>query len=276
MFLVKSPKTLEHGSRLKVWGAGSHTESGAGAPHSKTLSRRRVAKGFRTVALIVFALTLTAWGSDAAEPWQETLAGMPLGVAPAELNRTNCVQIVLSAFQPNQRVKALVFMPGATDEFYLFRRARATLTNSHPTVLDAITALTNQTFIHATFRAPFLLLHTDEDPMEPVNEIVDEATADRLASKVEVDWLKCNDWDWDALQPVLKRDLKLALRPWRYSRDSWHFYRHSFVACKLNGLEALQVAALAGKSKFTVRRHEAVFEVDPRVLAAPKFDAHLR
>jgi hypothetical protein len=201
---------------------------------------------------------------------------MPLNAAPAELNRTNCVQIILSAYQSNNLVKGLVFMPGATDEFYLFRRARAALTNSHPTVLDAIVALTNQTFIHATFRAPFLLLHTNEDPLEPANVIVDRTTAERLTSKVEVDWLKCNDWDWDALEPVLKRGLKLALRPWRYSRDSWHFYRHSFVASHLNGLEALELAALAGKSKFTLRRGEAVFVVDPRVQAAPKFDAQLR
>lgn len=227
------------------------------------------------LSLTVLALAFGLCGSSAAEAWQQTLAGMPLGVAPAELNRTNCVQIILSAYQPNNLVKAVVFMPGATDEFYLFRRARAALTNSHPTVLDAITALTNQTFIHATFRAPFLLLHTDEDPLEPANVIVDRRTAERLASKVQVDWLKCNDWDWDGFQPVLKRDLKLALRPWRYSRDSWHFYRHSLVGSNLNGLEALEVAALAGKSKFTLRSREAVFEVDPRVQAAPKFDAHL-
>jgi len=239
-------------------------------------ARTKVLRCVTWLGLIVLAMAPGSWGSSAAEAWQQTLAGMPLGAAPPELNRTNCVQTILSAYQPNNLVKALVFMPGATDEFYLFRRAKAALTNNHPTLLDAITALTNQTFIHATFRAPFLLFHTDEDPLEPANVIVDRTTAERLASKVEVDWLKCNDWDWDALEPVLKRDLKLALRPWRYSRDSWHFYRHSFVACKLNGLEALQVAALAGESKFTLRRREAVFEVDPRVQAAPKFDAHLR
>jgi hypothetical protein len=239
-------------------------------------SRVNVLKRVTSAGLVMIAIALGSWASSAAEPWQQTLAGMPLGVAPVELNRTNCVQIVLSAYQPNSVVKALVFMPGATDEFYLFRRARAALTNSHPTVLDAISALTNQTFIHATFRAPFLLLHTDEDPLEPANVVVDPATADRLANKVNVTRLMCNDWDWDALQQVLKRELRLAMRPWRYSKDSWHFYRHSFVACNLNGLEALQVAAFAGKSKFTLKHHEAVFEVDPRVQAAPKFDAHLR
>ena len=212
----------------------------------------------------------------ATESWQEALAGMPLGAAPGELNRTNCVRIFLAAFRPNPTVKALVFMPGATDEFYLFRRATAALTNSNPTLLDAVVALTNQTFIHATFQAPFLLLHTDEDPLEPSNTIQAQKTAERLKTKVLVQQLNCDDWDWDALQPVLKRSLKIALRPWRYSKDSWHFYRHSLAAWNVDGLEALELAALAGKSKFTLRHREAVFEVDPRVLAAPKFDAQLR
>jgi hypothetical protein len=170
-------------------------------------------------------------------------------------------------------VKALVFMPGATDEFYLFRRARAALTNSSPTVLDAITALTNQTFIRATFRSPFLLIHTDEDPKEPDNKIESADTAEKLKQLCRLSHLSCNDRDWDVLQPVLKRCLRIGLRPWRYSRDSWHFYRHSFAAWNVDGLEALEIAALAGKSKFTLRRREAVFEVDPRVGTVPKFDA---
>ena len=92
-----------------------------------------------------------------------------------ELNRTNCVEILLGAyFQSNEVVKALVFMPGATDELYLFRRARAVLTASNSSLHDAVAALTNQTFIHATFRTPFLLLHTGEDPIEPDNTIQDQ------------------------------------------------------------------------------------------------------
>jgi len=200
---------------------------------------------------------------------------MPLHSQVAELNRTNCVGIMLEAFQSNAMVKALVFMPGATDEFYLFRRARAALTNGNPTLLDAVAALTNQTFIQATFCTPFLLLHTTEDPLEPANAIQDQRTEERLKRDARLERLSCNDRDWDFLQPILKRSLKIALRPWRYSVNSWHFYRHSFVAWDVNGFEALEIAAFAGKSKFTLRRREAVFEVDPRVLAAPQFDAHL-
>jgi hypothetical protein len=212
----------------------------------------------------------------AAENWQSALVKMPLRTQLRELNRTNCVETMLAAFQSNDFVKALVFMPGATDEFYLFQRARAILTNSNPTLLDAVAALTNQTSIQATFRSPFLLLHTDKDPSEPGNKVLDQQTAQRLLRKTRLRYLSCKDQDWDFLQPILKRVLKIALRPWRYSPDSWHFYRHSLAAWNVNGLEALELASLAGKSKFTLLRNEARFEVDPRVESVPKFDAHLR
>jgi len=55
-------------------------------------------------------------------------------------------------------------MPGATDEFYFSGARHATLTNSNPSLLDAVTALTNQTYIHATFQPP--LLHTTEDSLD--------------------------------------------------------------------------------------------------------------
>jgi hypothetical protein len=230
----------------------------------------------RLAALILFlGATFSPANINAVEPWQEALAAMPLKGAPVELNRTNCVKTVLGGFTSNALIRAVVFMPGATDELYLFRRVKVSVTNTSPTLLDAVSAMTKQSHIRATFHAPFLLLHTDEDPLTSANTIENERTAMRL-KRVRIERLNCDDWDWDALQPVLKRDLKLALRPWRYSTGSWHFYRHSFAAWNLNGFEALEVAALAGKSKFTLHRHEAVFEVDPRVLAAPQFDAHLR
>ena len=226
------------------------------------------------LSLAVFA-TLLGPVARAGASWSEALAKMPLHNQVAELNRTNCVEIMLRAFESNAVVKALIFMPGATDEFYLFRRAKAALTNSSPTLLDALCALTNQTNIRATFQPPFLLLHTDEDPLAPDAVVLDQKTAANLHERTFVPHLVCNDRDWDYLQPLLKHWLKIALRPWRYSTDSWHFYRHSFAAWDLNGLEALETAALAGKSKFIIRHSEAVFQVDPRVRTKPSFDIHL-
>jgi hypothetical protein len=189
---------------------------------------------------------------------------MPLGARVTQLNRTNCVAVMLRAFQSNDVVKALIFMPGATDEFYMFRRAKAELTNASPTLLDALRVLTNQTLIRTTFKPPLLLLHTDEDLLEPDIVIQDQPTAEKLKRAAFLPRLLCDDRDWDFVQPLLKWRLKLDFRPWKSSTDSWHFYRHSFVECGLTGWEALETAALAGKSRFTVRRKQVVFEPDSR------------
>src|ERR1019366_2324231 len=136
-----------------------------------------------TRCILCLAVCLLQLGLSAAETWPEALARMPLGAKVTELNRTNCAGLLLGAFQSNDVVKALVFMPGATDELYFFRRARANLTNSAPSLLDAVSALTNQTLIRATFRPPLLLLHTGEDLLEPAIRIDDLPTADRLKQR---------------------------------------------------------------------------------------------
>ena len=234
----------------------------------------RVLRQFAREALIV-ALALSAMPLR-GETWPEALSQMPLGDRVKELNRTNCVATMLNAFQSNGVVKALIFMPGATDEFYMFRRAKAELTPASPTLFDAVQALTNQTLVRATFKAPLLLLHTDEDPLEPSIVIDDEPTVEKLKRTAFLPRLFCNDRDWDFVQPQLRWTLKLDIRPWKNSTDSWHFYRHSFVECGLTGWEALETAALAGKSRFTVRRKQVIFEPDARQRATPRFEAFPR
>jgi hypothetical protein len=216
-----------------------------------------------SVCLLQFAL-------NAAETWPAALSRMPLGTNVTQLNRTNCVGIMLRAFQSNDVVKALVFMPGATDEFYFFRRAKADLTNGPASLLDTVTALTNQTLIRATFRAPLLLLHTAEDLLEPVINIEHQPTADRLKQcRFAVHGIY-DDRDWNYMRKALKSSLHTDLLPWPHSHDSWHFYRHSFVAWNLTGWEALQATALAGETAITVRRKQLVFEFDARPHSAPK------
>jgi hypothetical protein len=215
---------------------------------------------------------LTALTCGAGETWQTALARMPLGTNVTHLDRTNCVGIMLPAFGSNNVVKGLVFMPGATDEFYMFHRARATLTNTSPTLLDAVTALTNQTLIRATFRPPLLLLHTDEDPLEPLSEVNYAETEAKLEWAPFVGHVVYNDRDWDFLLPILKKTLKMRFTPILHSRFSWHFYRHSFAAWNLTGREALDAIALAGKTRFTITRNKVAFEGDERVRAVPQLD----
>src|SRR5579864_7477854 len=92
---------------------------------------------------------VAAIAAHAAEPWETALGRMPLPANVTELNATNCVKVMLGAFQSNSAVKALVFQPGAVDEFYWHQRTKAKLTNNAPSLLDAVHALTNQTQIRA-------------------------------------------------------------------------------------------------------------------------------
>jgi len=229
------------------------------------LSPRPIGK---TWACLLLACCLG--GSALAQAsWQAALDQMPLTAGTQRLDPTNCVEVMLNSFRSNQVVKAIVFMPGATDEFYMFRRARAKLSQPSPTLLDAVSALTNQTLIQSTFRSPWLLLHTEEDLLETEPVIRDSATVERLKHTRFNPHLVCNDRDWDAIQPIFKWTLKVDVRPWRGSTDSWHFYRHSFAAWGLDGWEALETAALAGRSRFTVSSKRVAFEVDSRNRAAP-------
>jgi hypothetical protein len=224
-------------------------------------------------AISTSAILLASFATGIAAAWQSSLASMPLNESVAELNRTNCVRLMLAAFQPNDVVKGLIFMPGATDEFYMFRRARAALRADKPTLLDAIEALTNQTYIRVSFRSPLLLLHTDEDPLEPVVLVEHENTADKLRQANFPKHVFYDDRDWDHLQPILKKSFRVDVRPWRYSYDSWHFYRHSFAGWNMTGWEALQAVTLAGKTRVKIQRRRLVFEGDERVRATPKLEA---
>ena len=228
----------------------------------------------RRILCLLLSLLHVALG--AAETWPEALGQMPLGTNVTQLNRTNCVGILLRAFRSNDVVKAIVFMPGATDEFYFFRRAKAELTNAPASLLDAVSALTNQTLIRATFRPPLLLLHTGEDLLEPVIKIEHRPTADKLRHARFVVHAIYNDRDWDSLWPVLKSRFRTDLLPWPQLTDSWHFYRHSFAAWNLTGWEAMEATALAGQTAVTVRRKQVVFELDTRPRIAPKLDAFPR
>jgi hypothetical protein len=231
------------------------------------LSRRPMRRG--AAALVLLALLAGGFARAAQTTWQEEFAKMPLARRVPELDRSNCVAAMLGSFRRNPAVKGLVFMPGATDEFYFFRRARARLTNSAPTLLDAVAALTNQTRIRATLRAPFLLLHTAEDPLEPISVVEDQKAADAIRRHKFAQEALYNDRDWDYMEHLLSFYLNTTMIPKPQSRDSNHFFRNSFAAFDLNGWEALEATALAGKTKFTIQKHQIVFEGDTRVLGAP-------
>jgi uncharacterized integral membrane protein len=250
----------------------------------RTPAMMRLARCLGALILLLLALCCICSTAAAAVEWPSALQQMPLGVSVTELNRTNCVPILLNAFQSNRVVKALIFMPGATDEFYMFRRARAVLTNDSPTLLDAMHALTNQTLIRVTFFPPFLLLHSDEDPLEPQITVENQPLADKVKQAKFVEHANFNDRDWDFIQPILRKTLTADIQPWDHTYESFHFYRHSFAAWNLTGWEALEAVSLAGKAHVTLRhkppltypRNEILFEPDRRHRAIPKIDPKQR
>jgi hypothetical protein len=200
----------------------------------------------------------------AQESWQSALSRMPLGTDMTELNRTNCITLMLAAFQSNAVVKALVFMPGATDELYFFRRVHAQLTNANPSLLDAVVALTNQTYIRVMFQPPLLLLHTSEDALNAIVTVKNKSTAAKLRKRLMADRLSFNDAGWDEVRAVLRKRMSVGLRPFSSTPESGHFYRHNFVACGVTEWQMLEAIALTDKTTFTVHWLTVDFQIDRR------------
>lgn len=203
------------------------------------------------MAALLFSL-LALIPAVAVEPWQLALKEMPLAEPVTRIDKSNAGPLLLRSFQSNGVIKAFILMPGCTDEFYFFEKARATLANPMPSLLDAVTAITNQTDIRATFRPPCLLLHMTSDPLTPQFEIRDEESAAKLRAATFAPHLVSFDKDWDYLLPILEKSLKARFEPRRYTSGSWHFYRHSLAAHGLGGWEALEAISLAGKTTFKV------------------------
>jgi hypothetical protein len=220
--------------------------------------------------LVGLCLCLAQGPLGAEEAWQSALGRMPLAANVRELGRTNCVDILWGAFRSNGVVKAVILMPGATDEWYTLRGGKVALEVENASLLDAVNALTNRTRIRATFRPPLLLLHTPQDVLEPLVRVEHEPTAEKIRRCRFAPHAVYNDRDWDALYPILKKWCKAGMRPWRYTEGSWHFYRHSFTGWDLTAWEALEATALAGKTKCTVQRGKVVFEVDLRLAVGPQ------
>lgn len=227
------------------------------------ISRRHVVLGM-LVCLVFLQSSLFA-----LEPWEAALSKMALKTNVTELGRYDCIPLLVESFQENDAAKALIFMPGATDEFYFFRRARASLTNSAPSLLDALQALTNQTLLHVTFRAPYILVHSNEDPLEPAYNVNSEMKVNQLLKRKFTKHVVYNDRDWNSLRPTLAFQLDTKILPPNDSWESNHFYRHSLAAWNLNDFEILEVMACAGKTTFTIDDKKITFEADKRFRARP-------
>lgn len=212
-----------------------------------------------TVALWWFA---TMWSTFAADQiWQDALVRMPLPSSAQLLNRDNTVCVLLESFRSNSVIKALVVLPGVSDDFYLVNRDKPRLNLRATNLLEAIIAVTNATTVRATFRPPFLLLHVDTDRLEPLSQIEDSKHADRLKANRHLAKASYCDGHWDRLQPALQKAFDRTIRPQARSQDAWHFDRHNFAGWGLTDWEWLEVVALSGKTRFIVQKQGVTFDL---------------
>ena len=194
---------------------------------------------------------------------------MTLGANPPLLNRENCVGVLLSAFQSNQVVKALVVLPGVADDFYLINRDKPKLNISAQNLSEAVMALTNATELRATFCPPFLLLHLDRDLIEPGLEVRHERTAARLRREHHLKHALYCDRHWETIQPELNGQLRTAILPSAKSEDAWHFNRHNLAGWNLSDWEWLSALSLAGRTSLNVQERRIVFQVNTNVPRLP-------
>ena len=226
------------------------------------------------LSLVLFLGLALAAPADPA--WTEALRAMPLDPTTPRLNRANCVAVTLGAFRSNAVVKALLFLPGVSDDFYLIHRDDPALNIQARTLLEAVTALTNRTEVRVTYRAPFLLLHVDRDLLEPDMVIRNERAAARLKREKHLPHAVYCDRHWEALQPELKGRFPSKILPAARSEEAWHFNRHNLAGWGLSDWEWLEVLSLTGRTTVIVERSRLLWRVNTNaaaVLPPPRLPA---
>lgn len=214
--------------------------------------------------LLAFFTVILSHSTQAADVWETALAEMKLATNAASLHETNCIPLLLASFKPNPVVKCMVFLPDTTDEIYLRHNVRVKLSPPSPTLLETISALTNQSPIRVQFRAPFLLFYAARDFTIPVIQITDTNTWQKIQKISPIASFAFKDSDWSRIQPRLQKLVKTKITPWSTSVDSYHFYRHNLVGHDLTGAELIEAVALAGKTTVSVRKKTVAFELDQR------------
>jgi len=176
------------------------------------------------------------------------------------------VAAILGSFRRNPAVKGLIFMPGATDEFYFFRRAARPVDQQRATLLDAVRADEPDPPPRHVAGAVSAVAHggrpagTHSAGGRPEDRRRDPAAQIRQQALY-------NDRDWDYLQHLLGFYLDMALVPSRVARLQ-SFLPQQFRGVRSNGWEALEATALAGNPIYS-QEEQIVFEGDARVLGAP-------
>lgn len=212
----------------------------------------------RLVWLLVCGWPALLHGAE--ESWVKALRTMP--VPPVALNRSNAVDVLLGAFQSNTVVKAIVVLPGVSDDFYLIHRDAPALNLRATNLWEGIVTLTNATAMRVTWRKPFVLLHARaSDVLEPSIRVEDAAMAARLKRHSLPNRVLHLDAHWETVQPTLERALGRRVRPDGASTEAWHFNRHNLAGWNLTGWELLEAISLTGGTSVTVLNRGIDFQI---------------
>lgn len=213
------------------------------------------------VAFLLGLLPAPAPAAPSAEVnWPDAFAAMPLPSPAPRLNRDNAICVILEAFRSNALVKAIVVLPGVSDDFYLVNRDQPPLNLAATNLWQAVHALTNSTAVRATLRPPFLLLHLPNEHTQPAVIAGEDTLARKLKNPARLHRLACCDAHWETLQPELQKRLRTRLRPEARSEAAWHFERHNVSGWGLTGWELLLATAWAGGTEAVIADSHVSFQ----------------
>ena len=208
--------------------------------------------------LSLFALLSFCALSASAESWATVLSYMPLPPNTL-LNRDNSMRIVLEAFQSNATVRAIAFLPGVSDDFYLLSRDKPELKANASNLAEAIGVFTNSTDVRVTFRDGLLLLHLDREPVDARIRVKSERQAAKLTEGLAVPRIYWLDRHWDKVQPEVSSATKMRVLPGTGSKDAWHFARCNMAGWNLSPLDLVTLTTLSSGTRATVESRRIVF-----------------
>jgi len=228
------------------------------------------ARHFIVVLLLLLFANFSAPAST--EKWVSDLEKIPFLSGEKFLNESNSIPLIFQSFRKSGSISALAFLPGATDEFYFFKRAEAKLPPGELNLLQVCQALTNQTYIRMRFNPPSVIFHTSEDPLEPSIEVKSTEAAVKLKRHSFQKKFLYSDKDWEFTHPALRFYCNMKIVPEAKSTKANHFFRPSIVGFDLTVWETLEVFSLASKTQLVVDKKKITFSEDPRFYQHPPLD----
>lgn len=219
---------------------------------SACLNRAR--KQARKIWIVGVTLLIGAFPLRAG--WMEELEAMPLAGQASRIDPESAPVLLLESFKctAQSEARALVLLPGATDELYFFKRIDLPLPEPRPSLGGLLQMLTNQTRLSIQWEPPLILVRTPEDVPDLDLILQNEKPREVLQGRRLNEPFLLDDRDFDSLQPWISKQLKASVHPWPGDGRTWHFYRHSLAGNHLSGWEMLQALLWAGQTGVEVSK----------------------